>query len=74
MSFWVSPYGPLGRAKGLFIWMGASAFRSYEGLLARGFSRVVAGGIIFVVALVCVLAIVFVLAMFGGDEQHAHAA
>lgn len=74
MSFWASPFGPLGRAKGLFIRVGTYALRGHEALVERGFSKASATLIVAAAGIVSVLAFVIVLAMVGGDDAHAHAA
>ena len=76
LGLWASPYGPVGRAKGLLIYSGTSVLRAYEYLIdEKGFSKLAAGAAVFVPCFVAVLALVLGLATLGGgDDAHPHAA
>jgi protein disulfide-isomerase-like protein len=73
MSLWSSPYGPVGRAKGLFIWCGTVVVKSHAFLVGNlGFSNTTAGIIVGGAALFLVVLLVLAIAMMGGEEAHSH--
>jgi thiol-disulfide isomerase/thioredoxin len=73
MSMLSSPFGPIGRLKGFFIWAWSSGVRVYNSLVESGYSSTVAGLIVLSAGGLLVLAFVFMLATFGGEEGHEHA-
>jgi len=75
MSLWSSPYGPLGRAKGLFIWCGAAVVKIHGALVEQwGFSQAAAGLVVGCAAISIMVLAVLILAVAGGEEAaHPHA-
>ena len=74
LSLWASPYGPIGRLKGLIISAGTSMIHAYAMLLKLGLSQFAAGFVIFVAWATVVLVVVLGLASLGGEDPHPHAA
>jgi len=62
LSLLASPFGPVGRAKGFFIWVGSFASEFHEALQVRGFSAFSAGSIMVAVGAGLVSVVVMGLA------------